>query len=90
MNLYQYYVAGFSWGGLNFDWFYVDTSVVQIVSITALLGTIFIFLTSRNLAEERKIGIDLLFFFIFYAFIAPVWVSGAFYNFIFSKKISWR
>lgn len=83
--------VGVSFNGFNFDFFYVNTDVIALVSVIAILGTIFIIITSRKLAEEKnKIGFDSIFFLIFYTFLAPLWMTRAIYNVIFSKKTNWR
>ncbi len=83
--------VGLSWRGFNFDFFYVDTNVIVFVSIVAILGTLLIIITSRNLAEEKnKIGLDSLLFVLFYAMLAPLWMTKAIYNVVFSKENEWR
>ncbi|MFH0804560.1 MAG: glycosyltransferase [Candidatus Zambryskibacteria bacterium] len=83
--------VGFSWNGFNFDFFYVDTSVIVFVAIIAVFGTLVIIATSRKLAEEKnKFGLDSLFFLMFYTLLAPFWMSRAIYNTVFSKETKWR
>ncbi|MFA6270133.1 MAG: glycosyltransferase family 2 protein [Candidatus Paceibacterota bacterium] len=83
--------VGFSWQKLNFEFFYINTDVIVFVSIIAVLGTLFIIVTSRGLAEEKyKFGIDSLLFLLFYTIIAPLWMSRAIFNVIFAKKTKWR
>ena len=83
--------VGFSWQGFNFDFFYVNTDILVFVSLIAVLGTFLIIATSRGLAEEKnKFGLDSLLFIIFYTFLAPLWMSRAIYNVIFTKETKWR
>ena len=87
----QFITVGFSWNGFNFDFFYINTNTMVFVSIIALLGTLFIITTSRSLAEEKtKFGMDSVFFLALYTVIAPLWMTRAIYNVIFSKKTTWR
>jgi hypothetical protein len=82
---------GLSWHGFNFDLFYVNTNVMIFVSLVAILGTIFVVVASRGLAEEKnKFGLDSLLFVLFYALLAPLWMSKAIYNVVFSKNTKWR
>jgi len=82
---------GFSWQGFNFDFFYINTDILVFVSIIAVLGTFFIIMTSRNLAEEKnKFGLDSIFFLMFYALLTPLWMTRAIYNAIFVKETKWR
>ena len=84
-------VVGFSFHGFNFDFFYVDTNIMVFLSIIAILGTLFIIITSRKLAEEKnKFGLDSVLFLLFYSILAPVWMGKAIYNILFSKISSWR
>ncbi len=82
---------GFSWQGFHFDFFYVNTNIVIFLSLIAILGTFFVIATSRKLAEEKnKFGLDSLFFLIFYAALAPLWMTKAIYNVVFSRGTKWR
>jgi len=83
--------VGFSWRGFHFDFFYMNTDVMVFVSIIAVLGTLLIIMTSRELAEEKnKFGLDSVFFLMFYIFLVPLWQAKAVYNVIFAKKTKWR
>lgn len=83
--------VGFSMRGFNFDFFYFNTDIIVFVSAIAVLGTVFIIVTSRGLAEEKgKFGLDSIFFMMFYTIIAPIWISKAIYNVVFSKGNKWR
>jgi cellulose synthase/poly-beta-1,6-N-acetylglucosamine synthase-like glycosyltransferase len=83
--------VGFSWGNFNFDFFYVNTDIIVFVSLVAILGTLIIIVSSRSLAEEKsKIGFDSILFVLFYAMLAPLWMTKAIYNVIFLKETEWR
>lgn len=81
----------FSWNGFNFDWFYINTEIIAIASTIALLGTITLVLISRKMAEGKfSLGFDLIYFFLIYGLIAPLWMAKAIYNSLFSVKTHWR
>jgi cellulose synthase/poly-beta-1,6-N-acetylglucosamine synthase-like glycosyltransferase len=83
--------VGFSWQGFHFDLFYMNTDMLIFVSVIAVLGTFFIIVTSRKLADEKnKFGLDSVLFLMLYAFIAPLWMSRAVFDAIFSKGNKWR
>lgn len=83
--------VGFRWGGFNFDLFYFNADVIVFVSLAAIIGTIFIIVVSRTMAEEkRRFGVDSVLFLMLYAFVAPLWMSRALYNVIFAKGSKWR
>jgi len=77
--------------GFSFDWFYVHTEVITIMSIIVFIGTLTILFTSRKMAEgHRKIGMDVVYFLALYSFIAPLWLGKALFNAAFSVKTNWR
>ena len=83
--------VGLHWPVWNFDWFYINTELIAVVSAIAFLGTVTIIFVSRKMADGKiKLGMDLVWFFLIYAFIAPIWLSKAVYNSIFSVKTKWR
>ena len=83
--------VGFSWNGFNFDLFYINTDIIVFVSAIAVLGTFFIIITSRKMAEEKgKFGLDSILFLLFYTMLAPIWMTRAIYNVIFVKETRWR
>lgn len=87
----EVYTVGISFKIPQFDLFYFDTSVIMFISFIAVLGTIFMIVTSRGLAEEKgKFGLDSLLFLMLYTVIAPLWISKALYNAAFSRGNKWR
>ena len=83
--------VGLSFNGFNLDFFYVNTDMIMFVSLIAVLGTIFIIVTSRGLAEEKgKFGFDSVLFLMLYTLIAPIWMTKAVYNVVFAKATKWR
>lgn len=83
--------VGLNFKGFDFDLFYVNTDVIVFISLIGVLGTIFIIATSRSLAEEKhKFGIDSVLFLALYTFLAPLWISRAIFNVVFSRGSKWR
>jgi len=85
-------VVGVYWPEkFSIDLFYMNTDVIVFVSLIAILGTLFIIITSRGLAEEKnKFGYDSILFLLLYAIIAPIWMTKAVYNLVFAKSTKWR
>jgi cellulose synthase/poly-beta-1,6-N-acetylglucosamine synthase-like glycosyltransferase len=82
---------GLSFHRFNFDFFYVNTDIIIFIALIAIFGTLFIIMTSRKLAEEKnKFGLDSILFLMFYTLLAPIWMSKAIYNVVFSKGTKWR
>ena len=80
-----------NWNNISFDWFYFNTDIIAFLGFIALFGTIVILFISRKMSEgHMKIGRDLIYFLIFYSFLAPIWIARAFYNVIFARSTKWR
>lgn len=89
----KYQAVGWTWPftHLNFDWFFMNTGVFFIVSITTFLFAFFLLLVSIRLANDRlSFGRGFFFYLSIYAFIIPLWLAKSVYNVILDKKISWR
>jgi len=83
--------VGLSFKNFDFDFFYVNTDVIAFVSLIAILGTFFVIVISRGMAEEKnRFGLDSVLFLIFYMFICPFWMTKALYNVVFSRGNKWR
>lgn len=84
-------MVGISFSQINFDWFYLNTSLISIISIVILLTTIILILISGMLSEGKlKIKPEFFYFIFLYPIIAPLWLGGAVFNIIFSKTMTWR
>jgi len=82
------YNPEFSW---TFDWFYVHFDQVQIFSVIGIFLVIFTMWVGRELiGDKRKYTIDILYMFIMYTFIAPLWLIKSSWNALWSKKETWR
>lgn len=87
----KFTTVGFSWPTVSFDWFYINTEVIAIASMIALIGSVAVVLISRKMTEGKiRFGMDLVYFLALYAFIAPLWLTKAVYNALFSVKTNWR
>jgi len=84
-------MVGFSFGGVNFDWFYLNTGVVSMIAIFTLLITLVLLYLSIKLSGEKiKLKPELFSFLFLYAILAPLWLINALFNTLFSKTITWR
>lgn len=91
IKIEEIYTVGISFKEFNFDLFYMDTGIMVFVGFVAILGTIFLIVASRGLAEEeKKFGFDSVLFLLFYTIISPIWMTKAVYNAIFTKETKWR
>ncbi len=81
----------FSINLFNFEWFYVNTQLIALVGVVVSLGSIAMILMSKRMSEGKfDIGMDLIYYLALYIFIAPIWISKAAFNALFSIKTSWR
>src|SRR3989339_247204 len=75
----------------NFEWFYLNTSVITFVSLFSLTLMITFILIGRKLSEGKiKLRPELLYFLFIYPFMAPTWLAKSVYNVLVSKKTVWR
>jgi hypothetical protein len=82
--------------GMSFDIPHLNLFFLNIESLTflaiALIGlTAFIMLMGKKVAENSMVpSKDIVYFMLFYGFLAPIWLSKAVYNTIFAKNTPWR
>ncbi len=82
------YNPEFSW---SFDWFYIGLTELQMFTIIGIFMTIFTVWIGREIvSDKRKYTIDIVYMFVMYAFIAPLWLIKSSWNALRSKKESWR
>ncbi len=75
----------------TFDWFYINTDLIALLGIVTTIGTLTMIILSKKLSEGNKIiGMDLIYFFSLYMFIAPLWIAKASYNVLVGVKATWR
>jgi cellulose synthase/poly-beta-1,6-N-acetylglucosamine synthase-like glycosyltransferase len=79
------------WKHLAFDWFFVHTEAIFMLSIVLAFLTISLILLGRYLADRKvRFSKDIIFFILLYSFIAPWWLAKAVYNTLLARKTSWR
>lgn len=75
----------------HFDWFFWDTNQVAIIILALSFSALIIVLAGQRLAEGHiKPHSGLVYFFLFYGLLAPLWVFKAVFNVVFSRKSTWR
>lgn len=84
-------IVGFDIPFMDFDWFFVNVTQLQLFSILGLFLSIFTIWIGREIiSDKRKYTIDIVYMFMMYTFIAPIWLIKSTYNAMRSKKSSWR
>jgi len=75
----------------DFQWFYFKTDTVTVITVISFLVMIILILIGRKISEGKiRPKLDLLYFFIIYPIISPLWLAKSVYNVIISKKTAWR
>jgi cellulose synthase/poly-beta-1,6-N-acetylglucosamine synthase-like glycosyltransferase len=76
----------------NFEWFYFNTSITTFIAVIGFSLMIFFVLAGRKISDGKikLIKMELLYFFVFYPFMAPTWLAKSFYNILTAKKTNWR
>jgi len=77
--------------GFNFDWFFVNTNAVWILSMFVLAMTIVFIVAGKKMADGKfKLTLDFFYYLFLYGLIAPFWLVKSLYDAVFAKKLSWR
>lgn len=91
-------IVEFSAVGINltlqtpqFDWFFLRSESIFILSMILALLTISLILTGKYIVDRQvRFSRDIVYFVLFYSFLAPFWLARSVYNTAFSRKTSWR
>ena len=77
--------------GWNFEWFFVNTSAIFMLSMSVLAFTIVFIVAGKKMADGKfKLSRDFFCYLFLYGFMAPFWLAKSLYNALFVKKASWR
>jgi cellulose synthase/poly-beta-1,6-N-acetylglucosamine synthase-like glycosyltransferase len=84
-------VVGFTPYSFNFEWFYLDTSVLNILTVV-LFGFIItlIMYGYRSVYGRWRLSLEIFYFIFLYSFIAPFWLIKSIYNNIRGVHAPWR
>jgi cellulose synthase/poly-beta-1,6-N-acetylglucosamine synthase-like glycosyltransferase len=87
----RYSTVGFAAPKITFDWFYLNTSILSILSMMFVALIIALSLYGERTASGKwRFSMSVLYFTFLYSFIAPFWLLTSIYNNVFSKEASWR
>lgn len=92
-SIEKFITVGFSphMPSFSFDIFSINTEFIALAGSIAFIGTFLMVLVSRRMSEGKlSFGMDLVYFLTLYTFIAPLWLTKAVFNAIFSVKTTWR
>lgn len=89
--LTKFQIVGWSWKSPSFDWFFINTSVVSFLALSALILTLVILYLAIRLTEGKfAITRGIFYYLIIYIFIVPLWLMKAVFSTIFRRQISWK
>lgn len=75
----------------SIDWFFVNISQLQIFAVIGVLLSVMTIWMGRELIDDkRKFTIDIVYMFIMYTFVAPLWLIKSSWNAVLAKKGTWR
>ncbi len=91
-NIYKWTIVGFHPKfSFSFDWFYINTNLYVLLSVIILACSVTIILIGKKMTVgNARPSRDIIYFSVFYGFIAPLWVGKAVYNTVLAKKTPWR
>ncbi|MEI6316733.1 MAG: glycosyltransferase family 2 protein [bacterium] len=74
----------------SFSWFFVNTEAITFISILLAISLIALLFIGQKMVEGKiRPTINIVYFFILSTFLAPIWLTKAFLNALFSKETSW-
>lgn len=91
--LVKFQTVGFSWRASlpSFDWFFINTGVLPILALSAVMLTLVILYLSIKMADGQvRLSRGVFYYLLLYIFIVPLWLTKAMFNTIFRRQINWR
>ena len=90
-NIDRWTTVGITFHMPHWDLFFLNVESLTFIAIALVGLTAVIVFMGKKVAEGSvKPSKDILYFFLFYGFLAPIWLSKAVYNTIFAKNTPWR
>lgn len=87
----EFQAVGINFNLPKFDWFFFNTQSLAILAVIASIVTVFIIFYGKKFSEGNvRPSRDILYFFLLYGFIAPIWLTKAVFDATFARKNSWR
>jgi cellulose synthase/poly-beta-1,6-N-acetylglucosamine synthase-like glycosyltransferase len=74
----------------GFDWFFINTDSLLFLIYTIGLLTIALIMLGKKLAHEQRMWtMDIVYYMVFYGFLAPIWLAKALVDAVRSKPADW-
>ncbi len=89
--IYRFLIVGFNAPELDLSWFFIDTSVLSILTVTLMLFIITLIMYGyKSVYGKWSISMEMFYFIFLYSFIAPFWLMKSVYNNIKGVHAPWR
>ncbi len=91
--LVKFQTVGWKWDFSlpSFDWYFLNTSAMSLLTLTAIILTFVILYLSLKLADGKfRFSRGLFYYAILYVFIVPLWLAKAVFFTIIRRQVSWR
>jgi len=74
-----------------FDWFFFNTNFLAVITFFITMATVIAVFVGRKLSNNNtKLGMNVVFFFLFYGIFSSVCLLKAAYNVVMGKRVTWR
>ncbi|MEK7461531.1 MAG: glycosyltransferase [Patescibacteria group bacterium] len=84
-------IVGWNWNPPSLDWFFINTSVVSFLALSAIILTLVILSLAIRLTEGKfTITRGIFYYLAIYIFIVPLWLIRAVFSTVFRRQISWK
>ena len=74
----------------NMSWFFVNTQAISFISVLLLGSLALTIFLGRHISDVNKKPHHILWYFIVFSFLQPLWVLKSVYNYFFTKAVAWR
>lgn len=75
----------------SFDWYFLNTGVLPLIALSAVMLSLVIIYLAVSLTEGRfKMSRGILYYLVAYGFIVPLWLLRALFDTIFRRRVTWR
>lgn len=89
----RFQAVGLEWKmpALSFDWYFINTSTMSLLTLTAIIFTFVILYLSLKMADGKfRWNRGVIYYMLLYIFIVPLWLSRAIFSTVFRERINWR
>lgn len=90
LTIEKWLLVGINFHPPTFDWFFVQTSMLTILSIISFAMFTVVLGIGRKISVEKRSLTDVVYYLLMYTIIMPIWMWQSVISIIRKKKPSWR